>query len=78
MPSLFDKNQQLDESELVDYPANKAPRRHKTMLISQGFNLEIGYPVTLLTHCKRAKTTENNTGDKFSASVEDCDTKSNK
>ena len=40
MPPLFDKNQQLDESELVDYLSNKAPRSHKAMLISQGFILE--------------------------------------
>ena len=33
MPPLFDKNQQLDESELVDSLANKAPRSHKAMLI---------------------------------------------
>ena len=42
MPPLFDKNQQLDESELVDSLANKAPRRHKAMLISQGFNPDTG------------------------------------
>ena len=40
MPSLFNDNQQLDESEIVDSLANKAPRTHKTMLISQGFNTE--------------------------------------
>ena len=38
MPPLFDDNQQLDESELVDSLANKAPRSHKAMLISQDFN----------------------------------------
>ena len=38
IPPLFDKNQQLDESELVDYLAKKAPRSHKAMLISKGFN----------------------------------------
>ena len=38
MPPLFDKNQQLDESELVDSLNNKAPRSHKAMLVSQGFN----------------------------------------
>ena len=40
MPPLFDENQQLDESELVDSITNKAPRSHKAMLISQGFNPE--------------------------------------
>ena len=37
MPPLFDENQQLDESELVDSPANKAPKIHKTMWILKGF-----------------------------------------
>ena len=40
MPPLFDKNQQLDESELVDSLANKVPISHKVVLISQGFNPE--------------------------------------
>ena len=39
MPPLFDKNWQLDESELVDSLANKALRIHKAMLISQGLNV---------------------------------------
>ena len=38
MPHLFNDNQQLDESELVDSLAKKAPRSHKAMLILQGFN----------------------------------------
>ena len=38
MTPLFYKNQQLDESELVDSLANKSPRSHKAVLISQGFN----------------------------------------
>ena len=38
MAPLFDKNQQLDESKLVDSLANKAPRNHKAMLILQDFN----------------------------------------
>ena len=38
MPPLFQENQQLDESELVYSIANKAPRSHKAMLISQGIN----------------------------------------
>ena len=43
MPPLFDENQQLDESELVDSLTNKEPRSHKAMMISQGFNSETGY-----------------------------------
>ena len=42
MPPLFDENQKLDNSELVDSLTEKAPRSHKTMLISQGFNPETG------------------------------------
>ena len=42
MPPLFEENQQLYESELVDYIANKSPRSQKAMLISQGFNPETG------------------------------------
>ena len=40
MSPLFDENQQLDESEIVDSLSNKAPKSHKAMLISQGFNPE--------------------------------------
>ena len=42
MPPLFDENHQLDEYKLVDSLANKAPRSHMAMLISQGFNPETG------------------------------------
>ena len=42
MTPLFQESQQIDESELVDYLANKAPRSHKAMLILQGFNPETG------------------------------------
>ena len=38
MPPLFDENQQLNESKLVDSLANKLPRSHKAMLILKGFN----------------------------------------
>ena len=34
LPPLFEDSQMLDESELVDSLANKAPRAHKAMLIS--------------------------------------------
>ena len=40
LPPLFQKSQKLDESELVDSLVNKAPRSHKAMLVSQGFNPE--------------------------------------
>ena len=40
MPPLFDKNQQLYESELLDSLDNKYPRSHKAMLILQDFNPE--------------------------------------
>ena len=53
MPPLFNGNQQLDESELVQSLANKAPRSHKDMLISQGFNPETGDLETFVEeHCK--------------------------
>ena len=50
MPPLFDKNQQLDESEIVDSLANKEPRSHKAVLISQCFNPEIGDLATFVKH----------------------------
>ena len=50
MSPLFDKNQQLDKYELVDSLANKAPRNHKAILISQGFNPETGDLSTFLEH----------------------------
>ena len=78
MPPLFDKNQQLDKSELVNSLANKAPRSHKAMLISQGFNPEKGYLATFVEHCERAKSTENIAVAKISASDKDSDTKRHK
>ena len=78
MPPLFDENQQLDESEQVDSLANKAPRRHKAVLILQGFNLETGYMATFLEHCKWADTTYKLDVAKFSASDEDSNTKRHK
>ena len=74
MPPLFQENQKLDESELVDSLANKALRSHKAMLIYQGFNPETGYLETFVEHCKRAETTGNIAGAKFSESDEDSDT----
>ena len=78
MPPLFDESQQLDESELVDSIADKAPMRHKAMLISQGFNPETRDLVTSVDQCKQAETTDNISGEKFSASDEDIDTKRKK
>ena len=40
MPPLFNGNQQLEKSEILDYLAKKAPRTHNAMMISQGFNPE--------------------------------------
>ena len=40
LPPLFEDSQVLEESELIDFLANKAPKSHKAMLINQGFNPE--------------------------------------
>ena len=78
MPPLFYENQQLDESELVDSLAKKAPRIHKAMLISQDFNPETGDLETFVEHREWAETTDNISGAKFSASDEDSGTKKKK
>ena len=78
IPPLFQDNQKLDESELVDYLANKAPRSHKAMLTSQGFNPETGDLDTFVEHCKQAGTTDNIAKAKFAASDEESDTKRKK
>ena len=78
MPPLFHENQQIDESELVDSLAKKAPRDHKAMLISQGFNPETGDLKTFVEHYKQAETMDNISGAKFSASDEDSDNKRKK
>ena len=49
-PPLFEKNQQLDESEIVHSLANKAPRIHKAMLILQDFNSETRNMATFVEH----------------------------
>ena len=54
LPPLFEDSQVLDESELVDSLANKAPRTHKAMLINQGFNPDTATLETFVEHCKRA------------------------
>ena len=78
MPPLFHKSQQLDKSELVDSLSNKAPRTHKAILISQGFNPEIANIETFVEHCKRAETTDNITGVKFAAPDEDSELRKKK
>ena len=72
--SLFHKSQQLNESKLVDSIANKAPRSHKAILISKGFNPETRDLETFVEHCKQAETTDNIARAKFAASDEDSNT----
>ena len=52
MPPLFQENQKLEESELVDSLANKEPRSNTAMLISQGFNPETRCLETFVEQCK--------------------------
>ena len=68
LPPLFEDSQMIDESELVDSLANKAPRSHKAMLISQGFNPETANIETFVKHCERSETTDDIAGAKFAAS----------
>ena len=68
----------LDKSKLVDSLANKAPRTHKAMLISQGFNPETADLKTFVEHCKRAETTDDIAGAKFAASDEDSEPRKKK
>ena len=78
LPPLFEDSQILDESELVDSLANKAPRTHKAMLITQGFNPETSDLETFVEHCERAETTDDISGAKFAASDEDSDPRKKK
>ena len=50
MPPLFNENQWLGEFKLVDSLANKAPRRHKAMMIFQYFNTEMRDLATFVEH----------------------------
>ena len=68
-------SQTLDESELVNSLANKAPRSHKAMLIAQGFNPETATLETFVEHCECAETTDDISGAKFAASNEDSESK---
>ena len=63
---------------MVDSLPNKAPRIHKAMLISQGFNPETVDLETFVEHCERAETTNIITRKKFAASDEDSNTKKKK
>ena len=62
LPPLFEDSQMLDESELVDSLAKKAPRSHKAMLIAQGFNSETATLETFVENCERAETNDNISG----------------
>ena len=78
LPPLFEDSQVMEESELVDFLANKAPKYHKAMLINQGFNPETSTLETFVKHCKRAETTNDIAGAKFAASDEDSEPRSKK
>ena len=78
MPPLFEDSQMLDESEFVHSLANKAPRTHKAMLISQCFNPETANLETFVEHCERPETTDDISGAKFSASDEDSEPRKKK
>ena len=78
LPPLFEYSQMLDESELVDSLANKAPMTHNSMMIAQGFNLETTYLETFVEHCERVETTDDIVGAKFSASYEDSEPRKKK
>ena len=78
LPPLFEDSQMIDESELVYSLSNKAPRTHKAMMISQGFNPETAILETFVAHCKCAETTDNIAGVKFAASNEDIEPRKKK
>ena len=78
LPPLFEDSQMLDESELVDSIANKAPRTHKAMLIYQGLNTETANIETSVKHCERAETTDDIAGAKFAASNKDSEPRKEK
>ena len=71
LPPLFEDSQVLEEYELVDFLAKKAPKYHKAMLINQDFNPETSTLKTFVDHCERAETTDDIAGAKFAASDED-------
>ena len=63
---------------MVDSLANKAPRSHKDMIISQVFNPETVDLEKFVEHCERAETMDNIAREKFAASDEYSDTKRKK
>ena len=76
LPPLFKDSQVLEESELVDFLANKAPNSHKAMLINQGFNPETSTLETFVKHCERTETNDDISGAKFAASDEESEPRS--
>ena len=78
LPPLFKDFQMLDESELVDSLANKAPITHKAMLISQGFNPVTANLETFVENCERTETTDDIAGAKFDGSDEDSEPRKKK
>ena len=78
LPPLFEDSQMLNDSELVDFLANKAPRTRKAMLIAQDFNPESADLETFVEHCERAETTDDIAGAKFAASDEDSEPRNKK
>ena len=68
MPLLFNDNQQLDESKLMNSIVNKVPRSYKAMIILQGYNPEMGDLANFIEHCEQAETTDNIAVVKVSAS----------
>ena len=59
---LFEDSQVPEESELVEFLANKAPKSHKAVLINQGFNPEASTLVTFVEDCEHAETTDDIAG----------------
>ena len=58
LPPLFDESLVIEQSELVDFLANKAPKYHKAMLISQGFNPETSSLATFVENCESAEDSD--------------------
>ena len=76
IPPLFNCNQQLDESKIMDYLVKKEPRSHNAIMISQVFNPKTGDLATFVEHCELDETTDNIAMAKFSD--QDSDTMKNK
>ena len=63
---------------MVDFLANKAPKSHKAMLISQGFNPETADLTTFVEHCERVETTDSIASAKIVSSDEEHEPKTKK